>query len=595
MTQNLTTKDVWKFILRSVSSFPIAIGTMVFMAIFWAVDLSLRPYILKVILNRLAENPGGDVFSYLAVPVIAFLFLAFVMPTLSRVYGYYVEIDMIPRLRQQLAQGAFRRFLKQSHSFYQNQFSGSLGNKINDLSGDIPDLLQILIDRCFASILALLIAILTLWTVSTHFALLMAGWTTMFFVGSIFFAGRLVRLSDTWSEYISTITGQIVDSLSNILSIRLFARTSQEAETLKHTFDKAVVAEQKLQWTYFWVWFNYGYAFVIAQALNVYYLMKGYQEGVISVGDFALVLSINVAIVEFLWNVTKDFSQFSKSFGKITQALRTIMLPLDIQDQPGAPKLQVRKGEIVFNGVRFHYKDKGTNPLFDKISIVIKPGQKVGLVGFSGSGKTTFVNLILRLYDVTSGQILIDGQDISTVSQDSLHEAIGMIPQDPSLFNRTLRENIRFGNANATDADVKLASKKAYADLFIKELPDQYDTLVGERGIKLSGGQRQRIAIARVVLKNAPILILDEATSQLDSVTEKLIQDSLWELMQGKTALVIAHRLSTLLNMDRILVFDKGKIVQDGTHTELLSQAGLYKTLWGAQVGGFLPEGKKPK
>jgi ATP-binding cassette subfamily B protein len=554
---------------------------------------SLRPYILKIILNRLAENPGGDVFSYLAVPVIAFLVLAFIMSTLSRLYGYYIEIDMIPRLRQQLAQGAFGSFLKQSHGFYQNQFSGSLGNKINDLSGDIPELVQILIDRCFASILALLIAIITLWTVNAHFALLMAGWTTLFLLGSFFFAGRLMRLSDKWSEYISTITGLIVDSLSNILSVRLFARAPQEAKILEQAFDKAVVTEKNLQWTYFWVWFYYGYAFVIAQALNIYYLMKGYQEGVISVGDFALVLSINVAIVEFLWHLTKDFSQFSRAFGKITQALRTIMLPIDIQDQPNARNLNVRTGEIIFKDVGFHYK--GTDPLFHKKSVVIRPGQKVGLVGFSGSGKTTFVNLILRLYDVTSGQILIDGQDIRDVTQDALHEAIGMIPQDPSLFNRTLRENIRLGQTNATDAEIKLAAKKAYAHSFIKELPDQYDTMVGERGVKLSGGQRQRIAIARVVLKNAPILILDEATSQLDSVTETLIQDSMWELMQGKTALVIAHRLSTLLHMDRILVFDKGKIVQDGGHSELIAQEGLYKILWSAQVGGFLPEDKKPK
>jgi ATP-binding cassette subfamily B protein len=593
MTRDLMTKDVWIFILRSIRPFPIAIGTMVFMAVFWAVDLSLRPYILKVILNRLAENHGGDIFSYLAVPVLFFMFLAFFMTTLSRIYGYYVEIDMIPRLRQQLAQTAFGSFLKQSHSFFQNQFSGSLGNKINDLSSDIPELLQTVIDRCFASFLALLVAIVTLWTVSTQFALLMAGWTSMFLLGSLFFSNRLITLSDKWSEYISMITGKIVDSLSNILSIRLFARSSQEAKILKNTFDQAVVAERKLQWTYFWVWFIYGYAFVIAQGFNVYFLMKGYQEGVISVGDFALVLSINISIVEFLWNVTKDFSQFSKSFGKITQALRTIMLPVEIVDQADAKTLHVKRGEIAFKDVRFHYK--GTTPLFEKKTIIIKPGQKVGLVGFSGSGKTTFVNLILRLYDVTSGQILIDGEDIRTVTQDSLHEAIGMIPQDPSLFNRSLLENIRFGRLNASDAEVKLAAKKAYAHLLIKELADQYETLVGERGIKLSGGQRQRISIARVVLKNAPILILDEATSQLDSITETLIQDSLWELMRDKTALVIAHRLSTLLNMDRILVFDKGKIVQDGTHAELLEKGGLYKTLWSTQVGGFLPQYKKPK
>jgi ATP-binding cassette subfamily B protein len=292
--------------------------------------------------------------------------------------------------------------------------------------------------------------------------------------------------------------------------------------------------------------------------------------------------------VEFLWNVTKDFSQLSKSFGKITQALRTITLPVDIQDHPHARSLSVSKGEIAFKNVRFHYK--GATPLFENKTVVIQPGQKVGLVGFSGSGKTTFVNLILRLFDVTHGQILIDGQDIRMVTQDSLHEAIGVIPQDPSLFNRTLRENIRYGRLSATDADVELAARKAHAHSFIKDLPNQYDTAVGERGIKLSGGQRQRIAIARVVLKNAPILILDEATSQLDSITETLIQESIEDLMQNKTTLVIAHRLSTLLHMDRILVFDKGKIIQDGTHQELMAQNGLYKTLWEAQVGGFLPE-----
>ncbi|MBM3633233.1 MAG: ABC transporter ATP-binding protein [Alphaproteobacteria bacterium] len=593
MTHSITPKVVWTFIFNSLRPFPAAITTMVLMSVVWAVDLSLRPYILKVILDRLADNPKAEVFSYLAWPVFSFLLLAFLMPTVSRFYGYFVEIEMIPRLRQQLSQTAFGSFLKQSHGFFQNQFSGSLGNKINDLSTDIPDLVQTVIDRCFSTILALIVAIITLWTVNTRFALLMGGWTLMFFLGSLFFSKRLVNLSDVWSEYISKITGQIVDSLSNILSVRLFARSHQEALRLEHSFDKAVSAEKQLQWTYFWIWFIYGYSFFLAQGFNIYFLMKGYQEGIISVGDFALVLTINIAIVEFLWNVTKDFSQLSKSLGKITQALRTITLPVEIVDHPQARSLQVTRGEIEFKDVKFHYK--GTSPLFDKSSIVIRAGEKVGLVGFSGSGKTTFVNLILRMFDVSSGHIFIDGQDIREVTQDSLHQAIGMIPQDPSLFNRSLMENIRFGQNYATDEDVKIASKKAYAHLFIKELPEKYDTLVGERGVKLSGGQRQRIAIARVVLKNAPILILDEATSQLDSLTETLIQDSIWDLMQGKTALVIAHRLSTLLNMDRILVFDKGKIVQDGTHQQLLEQTGLYKTLWAAQVGGFLPEDKKPK
>jgi ATP-binding cassette subfamily B protein len=227
------------------------------------------------------------------------------------------------------------------------------------------------------------------------------------------------------------------------------------------------------------------------------------------------------------------------------------------------------------------------------MSLEILAGQKIGLVGYSGGGKTSFVNLILRLYEISEGSILIDNQDIRDVTQDSLRRAIAMIPQEPVLFHRTLLENIRYGRIEATDEEVIAASKRAYAHEFISKLPENYHTLVGERGIKLSGGQRQRIAIARAILKNAPILILDEATSQLDSVTEEYIQASLAELMQGKTTIVIAHRLSTLLHMDRILVFDQGKIIQDGTHAELLAQAGLYKTLWDAQVGGFLPDKDK--
>jgi ATP-binding cassette subfamily B protein len=280
--------------------------------------------------------------------------------------------------------------------------------------------------------------------------------------------------------------------------------------------------------------------------------------------------------------------ELSNLWGNITQGLTVALAPLDIQDKPDATELRVTKGQITFDNVGFHYK--GSEPLFTNKSVTIDPGQKVGLVGYSGGGKTTFSNLILRLYDVTDGRILIDGHDIRDVTQDSLRANIGMIPQDPSLFHRTLMENIRYGRDSATDAEVIEAAKRAHANEFIAKLPNAYDSLVGERGVKLSGGQRQRVAIARAILKNAPILILDEATSQLDSVTERDIQDSLWDLMQGKTTIVIAHRLSTLLHMDRILVFDSGKIVEDGTHDELLARGGLYKTLWDAQVGGFLPE-----
>jgi len=315
-------------------------------------------------------------------------------------------------------------------------------------------------------------------------------------------------------------------------------------------------------------------------------LIYGRLNNMVTVGDFALILTLSFTIAESIFNLGEEILRFAKEAGSCRQALNIIVEPHEIQDKPNAHELNVTQGKIVFDQVQFQYQ--GTDPLFENKTVTIEPGQKVGLVGHSGSGKSTFVNLILRLFDVSQGRILIDGQDIKEVTQTSLRKNIGMIPQDPSLFHRTLFENIQYGRVDASAEEVINAAKNAHAHEFIENLAQGYDSLVGERGVKLSGGQRQRIAIARAFLKNAPILILDEATSQLDSVTEQYIQESLWELMQNKTTIVIAHRLSTLLNMDRILVFNKGKIVEDGTHQELLAKNGMYATLWKAQVGGFL-------
>jgi ATP-binding cassette subfamily B protein len=301
-----------------------------------------------------------------------------------------------------------------------------------------------------------------------------------------------------------------------------------------------------------------------------------------------MIFTINNWIINDMWNVTNQMQSFLEDLGTVDQALGILKEPLKIKD--GSNELQVTKGEIIFENVKFSYS--GDQPIFTEKSVTIYPGQKVGLVGHSGSGKSTFVNLILRLFDVDGGRILIDGQDISETTLNSLHRAIGTIPQDPSLFHRSLFENIAYGSENsaqtATRQEAIEAAKKAHAHKFIEKLPGGYSSLVGERGIKLSGGQRQRISIARAFLKNAPILILDEATSQLDSITENLIQESLKNLMRNKTTLVIAHRLSTLEIMDRILVFDRGKIVEDGTHEELMLMNGTYKRLWSAQVTGEL-------
>jgi ATP-binding cassette subfamily B protein len=289
-----------------------------------------------------------------------------------------------------------------------------------------------------------------------------------------------------------------------------------------------------------------------------------------------------------VWFISYQMTVFVRESGTINEALTLINAMHDVVDAPDAQQLQINKGEIRFDQVTFKYQKR--NLVFEDISVTLEPGKKVGLVGFSGAGKSTFVNLILRYYDITSGHILIDDQDIAKVTQNSLREHIAMIPQEPSLFHRTLMENIRYGRLDASDEEVIAASKLAHCHEFIEKLPEAYHSLVGERGVKLSGGQRQRIAIARAMLKNAPILILDEATSSLDSVTEKVIQESLTELMKGRTTIVIAHRLSTLADMDRILVFQHGKIIEDGTREELLRAQGYFAKLWDMQMDGFLPE-----
>ena len=400
----------------------------------------------------------------------------------------------------------------------------------------------------------------------------------------------LVNLSDIHTESESMNSGQLVDSITNVSNVRIFARRIYEVLRLENSLRITKVKFQKKELFLLMLHSIQGMLIAIMLGFMVYFLIQLYGRHLITVGDFALILGLGMEVGHISWYTMSQVDEFNQAVGKCKQSLTYLIVPQELNEKKDASNLLITKGQITFSGVKFHYKD--TEALFQNKSVTIEAGQKVGLVGYSGGGKSTFVNLILRLYDVTEGHILIDGQDIRNVTQDSLRKNIAMIPQDPSLFHRTLMENIRYGLIETTDEEVIGAAKKAHAHEFISKLPQGYESPVGERGVKLSGGQRQRIAIARAILKNAPILILDEATSQLDSITESNIQESLWELMQDKTTIVIAHRLSTLLHMDRIMVFDQGKIVEDGTHTELLQKRGLYKTLWDAQVGGFLPDKK---
>ncbi len=573
------------FLIEVIKPFKFLIMGQFAVAIFWAIDLSLRPYILKMIIDKLPNLKVSNVVEELSSLAILYVILSLFVVIMFR-FSDFVWMKLNPPLKRHAGDLLMKKMMEHSLTTFQNQFAGNLANKIKDVMSGIPDVLKLIIYNFLSLFFALNVAAFAIWTISYKFSVLFIGWLIVFIAGSALFLKRAKKLCDNAAEVRSVVVGQMVDVLSNIISVHLFSAKKTESKKLKVHLDGYVAADQKRDWWFIGMFSFQGLSFVVYQAIGFVFLISGFKDGSVTAGDFVLLLSLNITIIDMLWMLGSDILHFSEITGNISQGLRIALAPKDILDKPNAKKLHVTQGRIVFDKVKFHYKN--TEALFQNNSITIEPGQKVGLVGHSGGGKTTFTNLILRLYDVSDGRILIDGQDIRDVTQDSLHANIAMIPQDPSLFHRSLLENIQYGCVDASNKEIIAASKRAFAHDFITKLPEGYDALVGERGVKLSGGQRQRIAIARAVLKNAPILILDEATSQLDSITENQIQKSLWELMQGKTTIVIAHRLSTLLDMDRILVFDKGKIAEDGTHKELLKKNGLYKTLWDAQVGGFL-------
>lgn len=498
----------------------------------------------------------------------------------------YVRAKHIPLIINRIVAEMMDHCLAKSHQFYQDNLSGKISKNITNLS----DAVEKLITRTMANFLRggslLITAFIAAYFVNPIFCLILIVWFAFFATVHLLMSKKLVSLSDAQAAAESTVVGELVDSFANHSNIRIFSRRTYEGTRMAPFFQGQQRAYTNAQMHILKLHVLQGGLIALMMAFCVYFLAYLYGKGAISVGDFALILGLSMETGHMMWFTMSEVDEFNQAVGRCKQTLTALMLPVEIVNKPRVGALQCLQGTITFKDVKFHYK--GTTPLFQDKNVTIPGGQKVGLVGYSGGGKSTFAHLILRLYDVTDGAILIDGQDIRDVTQESLRENIAMIPQDPILFHRSLMENIRYGRLEASDAAVWEAAQKAHAHGFIEHLPQGYAALVGERGVKLSGGQRQRIAIARAILKNAPILILDEATSQLDSLTESLIQDSLWTLMQGKTTLVIAHRLSTLLHMDRILVFDKGQIVEDGPHDVLLARNGVYKQLWEAQVGGFL-------
>ncbi len=582
----LLPKNLVRFMFLFLKPYPLALSIAVLLAVISGTYGTINAYLTKTLIDNLSQGvQETELWAVLFWPALYFVF-SYEVHNLSWRGIQYISLQLGPKLQNTIIKKMFAYTEKNSFQFFQNNFSGTIASNISTLADNIVVMVTNIAPFLVRQIIQTILALVSMFFINAYFSLVFLVWVIFFLAVSLFFSKKIMKLSNLLAEEHAKVSGKITDSISNSNNVRLFSRENFEVNYLNGFLEDLAKKFREKEWFALKLSLIQGFSITVLVAILLFVLIKLRINNLVTIGDFAFILALSLYVTEGVWYFMEQILRVNDLVGRSNQSLEMLLVPQEIIDNPEAKDINIDKGEIVFQDVNFQYKRD--NNLFSNKSVIIPGGQRVGLVGFSGSGKTTFVNLIVRLFDLSSGTIKIDKQNIKEVTQSSLRENIGFIPQDPILFHRTLMENIRYGKVNASDEEVFQAAIKAHAHEFINLTPDGYQSLVGERGVKLSGGQRQRISIARAILKNAPILILDEATSALDSVTEGYIQDSLATLMQGKTVIVIAHRLSTLLEMDRILVFDQGKIVEEGTHQELLAKAGYYKILWGAQVGGFL-------
>jgi ATP-binding cassette subfamily B multidrug efflux pump len=506
-----------------------------------------------------------------------------------------VDQAVVPPLTNRIRWRAHVYTLGHSLSYFQNDFAGRLASRVVQVGQALRSATVEVIDDLWYVLVFVGVVIGFFWSTSVWLALPAAIWLAFYIALLRYFIPRAIARSDANSHARSKVNGRIVDAYTNILTVKLFARADAERSAVRDALGEWNASFLDLTRLITGVTsllqFVNSVLIVAIGALCLHFWGKGEM----SPGAVAAAIAMVLRLVQMSGWVMHTIRGVFENIGQVQESMETIARPHALTDRAGAQELKVSAGEVRFEDVRFSYArgDSARPPLFDGLSLAIRPGEKVGLVGPSGAGKSTLVNLLLRLHDLQGGRILIDGQDIANVRQDSLREQIAVVTQDTSLLHRSIRDNIAYGRPDAVDEEIARAAMLARADEFIPHLEDQggrkgYDSRVGERGVKLSGGQRQRIAIARVLLKDAPILILDEATSALDSESEAAIQEQLTSLMEGKTVIAIAHRLSTIAALDRLIVMEGGRIVAEGSHGELIAKGGLYARLWARQSGGFL-------
>ncbi|CAJ0715883.1 Putative multidrug export ATP-binding/permease protein [Ralstonia edaphis] len=583
---------VWRFYayflreVRGVFAFLLVVGLLGAL-----IEVALFDFLGRIV-DMIQATPGPAFFGRHRNELLWMAFVALIArPVIFGLHDVLVHQVINPNLSNLIRWQNHRYVLKQSLTFFQNDFAGRIAQRIMQTGFSLRDSAVQSVDALWHVVIYTISAMVLFAKADWWLVVPLLVWIGCYVAALSYFVPRVKARSVIATESRSKLMGRIVDGYTNITTLKLFAHTQHEEsyarDAMAEQTDKTRLSGRMISGMDFTITAMNGLLIVGTSALALWL----WSEGRVSAGTIALttglVIRINNMSGWIMWVVNGIF----ENVGQVQDGMQTIALPRAVIDQPDAKPLHVTRGEVRFEHVGFHY-GKGSG-VIEGLDLVVRPGERIGLVGPSGAGKSTLVNLLLRLYDVERGRILVDGQDIATVTQESLREQIGMVTQDTSLLHRSIRDNLRYGKPDSTEAELMQAVHRARADEFIPQLSDVqgrrgFDALVGERGVKLSGGQRQRIAIARVLLKDAPILILDEATSALDSEVEAAIQESLETLMQGKTVIAIAHRLSTIARMDRLVVLDGGRIVESGTHAELLEHGGLYARLWAHQTGGFV-------